>query len=211
MSSIKSSRIALYLASAVMAYMFLEYFINLGTAASNLTTYLQNLGVVIGAFAGVLAALNIFLFHSRKIQRQRPGWLYSVCLLIMFGIVLLIGIPLGTRNPNYMWIQKNVYTPTSAAVWGIMGFYYVAACYTVFRVRNLDALVLFASALFVVLNNAPAFAAAWPPINAIAGWFQDVPGTSGIRGAYITIGVGLVALAIRVMLLIEKRFFIGAE
>jgi len=191
--------------------LFIDYFFNLGEVATGFTKNLQNLGVVIGAFAGVLAALNIFLFHSRKIQRRSSGWLYSVCLLVMFGIVLLIGIPLSTKNPNYMWIQKNVYTPTSAAVWGIMGFYYVAACYQVFRVRNIDSLVLFASALVVVLNNAPAVAAAWPPINAIAAWFQDVPGTSGIRGAYITIGIGVVALAIRVMLLIEKQFFVGGE
>jgi hypothetical protein len=199
------------MASAVMAYMFLDYFINLGAWSANLTSYLQNLGVVVAAFAIVLAALNILLFHGKKVQKRGGGWLYSVCLLIMFGIVLLIGIPLGSQNSNYMWIQQNIYTPTSAAVWGIMGFYYVAACYTVFRVKNMDAVILFTCAMIVVLNNAPAVAAYLPQIKPMAGWLQDIPGTSGIRGAYITIGIGLVALALRVMLLIEKKFFIGGE
>jgi hypothetical protein len=65
--------------------------------------------------------------------------------------------------------------------------------------------------MIVVLNNAPAVAAYLPQIKTMAGWLQDIPGTSGIRGAYITIGIGLVALALRVMLLIEKKFFIGGE
>ena len=211
MSWIKSREVSLYLASAVIAYMFIEYFLALPTAFAGITTNLQNIGVVIAAFAGVLAALNILFFHTRKIQRQSRGWVYSACLLAMFILTIVIGIPFGTKNPNYMWIQMNVYTPTSAAVWGIMGFYYVAACYQVFRVRNVEALILFASAIIVVLNNAPAFAAAWPPINDLAAWLQNIPGTSGIRGCYITVGIGLVALALRVMLQKEKGFFAGAE
>jgi len=211
MSWIKSREFALGLASAVMVYMFLEYFFVLPKAAADLTSGLKNLAVVISAFAFVLAALNITVIHGRRVTRKDKGWIYSACLLGMFAIMLLIGIPFGTAQSQYMWIQRNIYTPTSAAVWGIMGFYYVAACYSVFRVRNVDAFILFASGLIVVLNNAPAIAAFWPQINAIAGWVQDVPGTSGIRGCYITVGVGLVALAIRVIMLIEKRFFVGGE
>lgn len=211
MSWLKSRDFALMLASAVMGYMFLDYFFVLPAAASDLTAGLQSLGVVIAAFAFVLAALNIILIHSRRVSRQDKGWIYSVCLLAMFAVMIVIGIPFGTSQSQYMWLQMNVYTPTSAAVWGIMGFYYVAACYSVFRVRNIEAAILFVSGLIVVLNNAPAVAAFWPQIKGIAGWVQDVPGTSGIRGCYITVGIGLVALAIRVMLLIEKQFFVGGE
>jgi hypothetical protein len=122
-----------------------------------------------------------------------------------------MGITLGTKTSIYMWIQQNVYTPTSAAVWAIMAFYYVAACYQVFRVRNMDALILFITALIVVLNNSPAVAAALPITKVLATWLQDVPGTSGIRGCYITVGIGLVALAIRIILRKEKGFFVGTE
>ena len=211
MSWIKSREVALYLISAIVAYMFIEYLFKLPKDFVIITENLQNLGVIVTAFAGVLAVLNILIFHIRKIQRQSSGWLYSVCLLAMFIIVLSIGVTLGPRVSIYMWIQQNVYTPTSAAVWAIMAFYYVAACYHVFRVRNTDALILFVSALIVVLNNSPAVAAAWPGFKILATWLQDVPGTSGIRGCYITVGIGLVALAIRIMLRKEKGFFVGPE
>jgi len=208
MAWVKSREFAIALASAVITYLFVEYFFTLPKAFAVLTENLKDLGIVISAFAGVLATINILLIHIQRIRRKDTGWIYSICLLGIFLFVLIMGLTLGPSYPIYMWLQKNIYTPTSAAVWGIMGFYYVAACYTVFRVRNIDALVLFISALIIVLHNAPAVVAVWPPIHKIAAWVQDIPGTSGIRGCYITVGVGLIALAVRVILLIEKEVFV---
>jgi hypothetical protein len=92
-----------------------------------------------------------------------------------------------------------------------MSVYYIAAIYTVFRARNLDAIIFAIAALIVVLHNSPAVVSMYPIFDDMSNWISDVPGAATFRGTYITVGVGLVALAIRVMLLVEKRFIVGGE
>jgi hypothetical protein len=126
-------------------------------------------------------------------------------------LVLGLGIITGKSTTSYTFIQQRVYQPLSNAAWSIMSVYYIAAVYTVFRVRNLDAVILMIAALIVIFHNAPAVATVWPPIDTLSNWIADVPGAATFRGTYITVGVGLVALAVRVVLLIEKRFLVGGE
>ena len=209
MSFIKSRQLALMLAAAVIAWLFIDYFLVLPQATDIVTSLLQNMGVVISAFAMVLAAINIFLVHMRKVRNQSKGWIFSAYLLGVFALVLGLGVAFGTSTESYTFIQQRIYQPLSTSAWSIMSVYYIAAIYTVFRVRNMDALILTIAALIVILHNAPAVASIWPPIDTLSNWISDVPGAATFRGTYISVGIGLVALAIRVMLLVEKRFIVG--
>ena len=211
MSFIKSKQLALTLAAAVIAYLFIDYFFVLPAASQGLTSMLQNMGVVISAFAMVLAAINIFLVHLKKIRAQGKGWIFSGYLIVLFSFVLLLGIGYGTTNESYTWIQQVVYQPLSLSAWSIMSVYYIAAIYTVFRVRNVDAMLLAVAALIVILHNAPAVVSVFPIFDDMSNWISSVPGAATFRGTTISVGVGLVALAMRVMLMVEKRFIVGGE
>jgi hypothetical protein len=211
MSFLKSKQLALTLAAAVIAYLFIDYFFALPSVSQGLTSMLQNMGVVISAFAMVLAAINIFLVHYSKVRNQGKGWIFSGYLLVLFSLVLVLGIVSGTSAESYTWIQQAIFQPLSISAWSIMSVYYIAAIYTVFRARNLDAMIFAIAALIVVLHNAPAVVSVYPIFDDMSNWISNVPGAATFRGTYITVGVGLVALAIRVMLLVEKRFIVGGE
>jgi hypothetical protein len=198
-------------AAVVIAYLFLDYFFALPTGSQGLTSLLQNMGVVISAFAMVLAAINIFLVHANRVRGQSKGWIFSAYLLALFSIVLVLGVVSGTSAETYTWIQQRIFQPLSISAWSIMSVYYIAAIYTVFRARNLDAIIFAIAALIVVLHNSPAVVSMYPIFDDMSNWISDVPGAATFRGTYITVGVGLVALAIRVMLLVEKRFIVGGE
>jgi hypothetical protein len=211
MSGIKRIEIPLGVAAVVIFYLFVEYLFNLPTVFEGSTSYLKNLGVIISAFAIILAALNIFVIHGKNILQQGKGWLYDVYFMILFVAMLVVGIPLGTTQPNYGWIMQNVYGPTANSTWAIMSLYYVSALYFVWRIRNIESLVLLVAGLTTWLNNAPITAVWFPPMLTVSRWVQDVPNIAGLWGSELAVGIGMVGIAVRVMLLLERRFIAGGS
>jgi hypothetical protein len=209
MSNIKRIEIPLGIAALVIFYLFIEYLFNLPVAFGGFTSYLKNLGVIISAFAIILAAMNIFIIHGNNILKQGKGWLYDVYFMILFVIMLLIGIPFSTTQPNYVWIMQFVYGPTANSTWAIMSLYYVSALYFVWRIRNVESVVLLLAGLTTWLNNAPITAVVLPQMLTVSRWVQDVPNIAGKWGTELAVGIGMVGIAIRVMLFLERRFISG--
>jgi len=90
-----------------------------------------------------------------------------------------------------------------------MAFYYCGAIFRSFRARSLEAAVLFVSGFLVVTKNAPIISAIIPWWETLGSWVMDVPAVSGMRGMVIGVGVGVVAMGLRVLLQIERRSLTG--
>jgi hypothetical protein len=169
------------------------------------------MGVIISAFALILAAMNLFLVRGSNILKQGRGWVYDAYFMVVFVIMLAIGIPFSTNQPIYAWVMQHVYGPAANSTWAIMSLYYVSALYMVWRARNIESLILLVAGITTWLNNAPITATVFPPALVVSKWVQNVPNIAGKWGSELALGIGLVAIAIRVMLLLERRFIAGGS
>lgn len=109
-----------------------------------------------------------------------------------------------------------------AAMFSIIAFYILSAAYRAFRIRSVEATVLLSSALIVILSLMGALEyISHQPINAltngdqnaflqnfslisIRNWLQAYVQTPSIRGIDFGVGIGTVAMGLRLWLSLEK-------
>lgn len=110
-----------------------------------------------------------------------------------------------------------------AAMFSVVSFYILSAAYRAFRARSVEATILLITALIVMLSFMGLAEHAWNGVvgskdpNAfgnnfrlteIAKWLKDNVQTPSIRGIDFGVGVGLMAMALRLWLSLESM---GAE
>ena len=178
----------------------------------NLATDLNNWAVVVGAFALGIGAYSLILRHGRMISRKAPMWPYSVILLVAMVIFTVTGLVTGSiTSPQYNWIYSAIVMPVSSSLYGMNAFFIASASYRAFRAKSWEALVLLIAAIFLMLKNAPIGAVISPILPDIGSVIWDFTGATGMRALLIGIGIGTLALGLRVIIGQEKTPLGGAE
>jgi hypothetical protein len=113
-----------------------------------------------------------------------------------------------------------------AAMFSLIAFYILSAAYRAFRARSVEATVLLISALIVILSLMGLVQSNWDKaidatyiathieflknirLDDLSTWLRNTMQTSSIRGLDFGVGIGLLAMALRLWLSLEK---IGAE
>lgn len=108
-----------------------------------------------------------------------------------------------------------------AAMFSMVAFYILSAAYRAFRARSLEATILLIAALIVVLSLMGALEFVWNSgvnsvahndpnafiqnfkLTEIAKWLQDTIQTPSIRGIEFGVGIGLLAMGLRIWLSLE--------
>jgi hypothetical protein len=109
-----------------------------------------------------------------------------------------------------------------AAMFSIIAFFILSAAYRAFRIRSIEATVLLASALVVMLSLMGAVTNAWQggidtlahgnqasflqnfSLDTIRGWLTNNVQTPSIRGIDFGIGIGSLAMGLRLWLSLER-------
>jgi hypothetical protein len=78
--------------------------------------------------------------------------------------------------------------------------------YRALRAKNIESGLLLIVGIIALARNAPAVAAAFPPIIPWEAWISAVPTTSAQRGIMIGASLGAIALGIRTMIGRETGF-----
>jgi hypothetical protein len=104
------------------------------------------------AWAVLAGALNLLVVHGRKFINQRPGWFYSLFVLLGFGLVIIlnvlapyIGWGHGAANAANQWLLTYLIGAGGAALAGLIAFFLVFAAYRLLRTRP-----AFTSLVFVI-------------------------------------------------------------
>ncbi|MFB0558759.1 MAG: hypothetical protein ACETVY_06555 [Candidatus Bathyarchaeia archaeon] len=179
------------------------------TAVKDTFTVIKNWGVVLNAFALGLGAVNLFRVHGRRIsERKRDDWYFSAWLL--FTLILFVVVGLGTgqfeTGAQYQWIYNALFLPIGATMYSSLAFYMAFGSYRVLRARNLDAFLLFVTAIFVILGNTPIFPATFPVFFHIREWIFTAIVGGAYRGIRIGVGIGAVVLGIRTLIGMETGY-----
>ena len=172
--------------------------------------------VLVATCALFLGMISLSLLHSKKIQRKSKGWEFSVLTIISLIVMMLAGLPiseigLGDQNPVFDFLFKNVLTPLGATMYSIIAFFITSAAYRSFRARSIEATIVLLSGILMICSNAPLLSVAWPPFIDIGDWIFSIPNMATMRAVIIGAALGAIALAMRVLLGIERGYLRGGE
>ena len=176
-------------------YFATEFFwpTNPATNKNPLTSYqdvVASLAAVIGSFAIGLGVFSLMQLHTRTVARARPGWGYSIVLLVSFVLMFVFGLineysPKTTIIPAIpgVWARQNAHgmfqflfkgglTNLGSATFSMIAFYIASASYRAFRIRSLEATLLMVAALIVMIGSV-----------SFGTWItHDIPLYSGVDG-----------------------------
>jgi len=197
------------LAIAVGLFVLVSVFTSL-PLLEDIGNYFVDMAVIIAAFALFLGLLNVLQVHARKIRDRRPGWVYSFVLILAMLIVLAVGLPpfpnrpSGPSNPTVQWIFEYIQAPIQASFSALIVFFVVTAAYRLFRLRNLESVVMLVVALIVLVGQVTV--GLLPVVPDLKDWILAVPAMAGVRGILLGVALGAVLTGIRLLLGVERPY-----
>ncbi len=194
---------------------------------SDFRARLVELAVIVAAFAMLLGVVNLLHVHGTNILRRR-GWFYSLVLLLSFVGVLLVAlfdlvlslnrIPAATlaqqaaSGAAMTLVYPYILIPIQASLTALLPFFLAFAAYRALRMRRtigstLSALVFLITAVIVLLGQLPL--SNLPPlVGKGLGTARDavigVLAMAGMRGILLGVALGIVATALRVLVLADR-------
>jgi hypothetical protein len=185
---------------------------------------------IIAVFAFFLGGGNLVRIHFTKVYRRRPEWGYSIVTLVGFAVMLFAGLtkwggPPGITGSvtaegsllNTLFV--NIITPLSSTMYALLAFFVASASYRAFRAKNREATILLVAAFVILLGRTPLGMALtrWisEPFSVLqipnlAVWVMNVPNLAGQRSILIGVGLGVVAMSLRLILGMD-RTYLGSD
>lgn len=172
--------------------------------------------ILVATCALFLGAASLTVIHSKKIQRRSIRWEFSVLTLVSMIVITLAGLPipeigLGDKNPVFDFLFMNVLTPLGATMYSIIAFFITSAAYRSFRARSTEATIVLVAGIMMICSNAPLMTSTWSGFTPIGDWIFSVPNMATMRAVIIGSALGAIALAMRVLLGIERGYLRGGE
>ncbi len=169
-------------------------------ALSPLTAHLFEWGVLLAAFALLLGAANVIIVHTRRVQAGRPGWIFSLTLVIAVVTVLFAGMISagGLTSPLMDWFFAAVIAPGYAALFALLVFFMAGAAFALLRFDRKGGGWLLIGVLLMIAAQTPAIRSALPPeFSTAVVWLLDAPVMASLRGVLLGVGLALTALTLR--------------
>jgi len=160
---------------------------------------------IVVAFTLLLGVVNLFQVHINKIRDFQPGWVYSLILILSFGLTLIIGWR-GPESTNTQAIFDYVLHPLESTFFALIALFIASAAYRAFRIKDFETFLLVAFAIIVLLGQVPVGFQLWPDFPLVKEWVLRVPTLAGIRGILLGVALGTIATGMRVLLGIDRPY-----
>ncbi|MBN1582696.1 MAG: hypothetical protein JXA89_18440 [Anaerolineae bacterium] len=174
--------------------------------------------VIVVAFALFIGVLNVLNVHAQRVLKGQSV-IYSLILVGAFSIVFVSGILpkdlLPSNFPQFTgpdglvmdFVFRYIQRPVQATLFSLMAFFIVTAAWRAFRIHSAASLVMFISAILVLLGSIYLdLGGAWQTVVDIKDWVLRVPAMAGARGILLGIVLGTVVTGMRLLLGIEKPY-----
>jgi hypothetical protein len=196
--------IPLGFSSLIIIVMIIDYYIFIPGLRA-VSEDLQKWAVISVALASGVGIINICTRSARMISRRAPYWYMEIWQWVMMIVVAITGFIGGYGvSHQFEWIMVNMYQPIDASIYAMVMFDITYAFYRTFRLRTLEASLLFVAAFFTMSKNTPLFGAIVPILPAIGDWFIGVPSGAGSRAFTIITSIGIIFFAIRALFWYER-------
>ncbi len=182
-------------------------------AITNVSKWMQ----IISGFALLLGIASLFHVHAVKIQRQVPGWGYSLVLYVAMLGTIAVGFwahgetKVNGAQTGFGWMYDYTMVPLQGTMFSILAFFIASAAYRAFRARSREASVLLAAAVMVMMGRVPLgqFLAPWT--WDVTQWLLNVLNSAVRRAILIGVSMGSVALSLKIILGIERSYLGGGK
>jgi len=187
--------------------------------------------IIVAGFALPLGVVNVIQLNTRKVGRGEKGWFFSLVLLIGLFVMGSFGVygafsgtgigflPNGAPTP-FQWMTDWLFQPLQSTIFSLLAFFMASAAFRAFRARNVEATILLVAGVLVMAGRVPLFdllAYPFPPLKPAAAsltqtmghlteWIMDGPNSAAQAGIIIGSALGAMAMAIRVILGIERSY-----
>ncbi|GIV02952.1 MAG: hypothetical protein KatS3mg015_1782 [Fimbriimonadales bacterium] len=193
---------------------------------------LVNVSQVMSGIILALGVLSILRVHFKKVFKADRDAFFSIVLLGSMAAMIVIGLwdwiatnreAVGMSTPEenktihmaFSIVFLDMLQILDAAMFSLIAFFILSAAYRAFRVRSIEATIMMAVALIVLLGFIPlamALTAGLPAegflsnfrIENMKTWILLNMSTPALRAIDLGLGLGLLAMALRILLGIEK-------
>jgi hypothetical protein len=212
--------VPLFITAAIGLFMILSFFVP-HQVVSVPADFLQQCAVILVAFGYVLGGANALRVNFDGIYKRQAGWQYKIVLVFSLIATVVIGAVEGEGflNPGTRskWIYDNLYSSMQATMFALLAFFIASAAFRAFRIRTIEAGLLAAAALIVMLGRVPLtnwlMSGVPEPLRlqAIQEWIMEIPQNASKRAILMGAALGVMATGLRVILGIERSYLSGEE
>lgn len=187
---------------------------------------------ILGAFLLGLGVYSVLTIHVGRLVKMGRDWGFSAVLLVCIAIMTVLGYwDWGTKhfgagaklddpanwsavNYGFDFVFNGMLQTMDAAMFSVIAFYILSAAYRAFRIRSVEATILLASAFVVMISLMGAVEFGWNQLvgersmftlTEIAKWLRDAFQTPAIRAIDFGVGIGALAMGLRLWLSLEKQ------
>jgi len=165
---------------------------------------------IIAGFAVLLGLINVGREHVGRVVRRRPGWGYSIVLVLSALVVIVMGMLPGSSgqgDPLVQWIFHYVLEPLATTFFSLLAFFLASAFFRALRLRNLEATLVTVTAVIVLVGQiAPSWPFLGTDIVRFQEWLLRVPAMAGVRAILLGSAIGAISTAMRVILGLERPY-----
>lgn len=183
----------------ISIFIYIPYFFEVPQFMSDVEIWLTETTVVIIAFSVWVGLYTSTRRELVRIQRKRRGWYYAGILLGLAWVMVLSGLLLGKEATIYKFLQWAFVIPGDSTIYAILVFYLTSAGARAFRMKSLESTLLTFGAVFVLLKQAPLGELLAPWAGPVAIYVQDTLAMAATRVFNVSLAIGSVVLAIRLM------------
>lgn len=162
--------------------------------------------IIMATCALLLGALNLIQVHGRTIRTGEKRRLPSIALFVALVVTLILGLVSGPGSASFRWLFEYVYYPAQATIGSLLAFFIVTAAYRAFRLRSLDAIIITAVGLFLLIAQIPGSQTVWEYAPSLRDWIFSVPVTAGMRGLVMGTALGTITTGLRVLFWVDRPY-----
>ena len=163
------------------------------------------------AFFVFIGIFNIVKVNVNKIQRKLVDWQYSIILLVFLAFMMGAGFIGGPDGGVFNYLFEHMQVPLGATMFSLLAFFVASAAFRAFRARTPEATLLLIAAVIVMIGRVPIGYYIWKGFPNLVEWIMSVPNTAAKRGILFGADLGLISMALRVLLGVERSYMGGGR
>jgi len=172
---------------------------------------------LIGGVAALLGIYSLIRLHVNKVRRRDEGWGYSTFFFLGFGIMAAALIYNGgqwfwngfVQDTAFDQLYYYLFEAAGATMFSLLGFFIASAAVRTFRARSMEATLLLAAAIIVMLGRAPLGEMITGYFPRVQEWIMAIPNTAAKRGVGLGICLGLLGMSFRIIFGVERSYLGG--